>query len=74
MNKDLRGKCRACGQVVSKKVTRGLFGSRGVYTGTVQGTTYEPGSCPHCGEAEPHLIEKTEEEIKEEIYSMGKKY
>lgn len=63
MNEDLLGKCRACGQMVSKNlVTRGSFGSHGPYTGTVQGRIRDSGGCPHCGEAEPHL---TEEEIEE---------
>ena len=52
MNKDLLGKCRVCGQMISKNLATDVYGhSKG---------------CPHCGETRPHSTEEDERRIKEE--------
>lgn len=64
MKEDLLGNCRACGQLVSKNLVRvsTYGGSGGSYATESQHTV----SCPHCGEADPHLTEEVLKKIKEE--------
>ena len=66
MNKDNLGQCRTCGELISK-----ILGTRGGTSGwTGQGLTslsnHSSGSCPHCGEADPHLTDE-EVETREQV-------
>jgi len=55
MNEDLLSPCRACGQMISKNLTTTVR-----HMGSYHRATIQSGSCPHCGEVEPHV---TEEEL-----------
>ena len=56
MNENLLSPCRACGKMISKNLV-----STDIHSGSYHQATIRSGSCPNCGEAEPHL---TREDIR----------
>ena len=63
MNENLLSPCRTCGELISSNL-----GTRGSSSGLTDGTTFDThtsGSCPHCGEAEPHLTDEDIEKRKQ---------
>ena len=60
MNKDLLGKCRACGQMISKNLIKHVGG----FVSNL--------GCPHCGEASPHWTKEDEiRQLYEEREKLG---
>ena len=61
MNENLLSPCRACGKMISKNLV-----STDTHRGSYHQATIRSGSCPNCGEAEPHLTQEDIERRKEQ--------